>query len=424
MPAIIAAIAGGALAAGGSIGSGAMQAGGSASAANAAKRAQLAAWGITDPIYRQSLGYLDPYRKAGTDALWRLRDLMGYTPGASSASGGWLQPITYGEGEKTLKDMLGFGMPEAFSDINQADLRKILGYDMSEAFRGVSPRDISRLSGVDWQKPFDPVTLKRLERATGQDYQSLLTPMTGEQFLAGIDPGYQWRQDQAQQAIERSAAARGNVLGGGTLRDLQDRSQGLASQEYQAAWDRDMARRTMALQEFASTYGRMMGNKQNAQAGLSAAAAALQNQQGARQAGIGSALGLLETNKARQAAGLGFAQNVRNTNLANQWANRNFQYSALADLLNQGASAASGSANLAGGRASAGMGVGQNIGATAAQAGLAGASGWANALQGVSNAAQGTYGNYLLADYMRNKQSTQKYGYDYGTGSEMDNWYF
>jgi hypothetical protein len=52
------------------------------------------------------------------------------------------------------------------------------------------------------------------------------------------DPGYQFRMDQGQQALERSAAARGGLMSGAALKDTARFSQGLASQDYQAAFDR------------------------------------------------------------------------------------------------------------------------------------------------------------------------------------------
>lgn len=53
-----------------------------------------------------------------------------------------------------------------------------------------------------------------------------------------IDPGYAFREQQSEQALERSAAAHGGVDNGGYLRDLNTFSQGNASQEYQKAFDR------------------------------------------------------------------------------------------------------------------------------------------------------------------------------------------
>ena len=55
-----------------------------------------------------------------------------------------------------------------------------------------------------------------------------------------FDPGYQFRLSEGQRALERSAAARGGLQGGGTLRALTRYSQGEASQEYANAFDRFM----------------------------------------------------------------------------------------------------------------------------------------------------------------------------------------
>ena len=57
------------------------------------------------------------------------------------------------------------------------------------------------------------------------------------EFLA-TNPAYQFRQQEAQKALERSAAARGGLLSGQFAKALQERSQGLASQEFSNAYDR------------------------------------------------------------------------------------------------------------------------------------------------------------------------------------------
>ena len=53
-----------------------------------------------------------------------------------------------------------------------------------------------------------------------------------------IDPGYAFRLQQGQQALQKSALARGGLLGGGTLKSLTNYAQGLASTEYQNAYNR------------------------------------------------------------------------------------------------------------------------------------------------------------------------------------------
>ncbi len=45
-------------------------------------------------------------------------------------------------------------------------------------------------------------------------------------------PGYQFQQEQGILAIDKSAAARGLLMSGGTLRELQRYGQGLASSEF------------------------------------------------------------------------------------------------------------------------------------------------------------------------------------------------
>jgi hypothetical protein len=57
------------------------------------------------------------------------------------------------------------------------------------------------------------------------------------EFLA-TNPAYQFRQQEAQKALERSAASRGGLMSGQFAKALQERSQGLASQEFANAYDR------------------------------------------------------------------------------------------------------------------------------------------------------------------------------------------
>lgn len=60
-------------------------------------------------------------------------------------------------------------------------------------------------------------------------------------------PGYQFRLNQGQQGIERSAAARGLLRTGGTLKDIGEYNQNFASNEYSNEFNR-------ALQTFATNY--------------------------------------------------------------------------------------------------------------------------------------------------------------------------
>ena len=56
--------------------------------------------------------------------------------------------------------------------------------------------------------------------------------------VLGNDPAYQFRMQEGQKALERSAAARGGLSSGGTMKALARYGQGLASEEYNNRWNR------------------------------------------------------------------------------------------------------------------------------------------------------------------------------------------
>lgn len=58
------------------------------------------------------------------------------------------------------------------------------------------------------------------------------------------DPGYAFRLSEGTKAIERSAAARGGLLSGATLKGITRYGQDFASNEYQNAYNRFQANRT------------------------------------------------------------------------------------------------------------------------------------------------------------------------------------
>jgi hypothetical protein len=78
---------------------------------------------------------------------------------------------------------------------------------------------------------------------------------TPEMFAKGQDPGYQFRLKEGMQGLERSAAARGGLLSGGTLKGIQRYGQDMASQEYQNAFNRYQAERTGTLNPLQSLAG-------------------------------------------------------------------------------------------------------------------------------------------------------------------------
>ena len=66
------------------------------------------------------------------------------------------------------------------------------------------------------------------------------------------DPGYQFRLDQGHKQIEHSAAARGTVLTGGTLKDLSQFNQDYASSEFDKVYARSLG-------EYQQAYAKALG---------------------------------------------------------------------------------------------------------------------------------------------------------------------
>jgi hypothetical protein len=66
---------------------------------------------------------------------------------------------------------------------------------------------------------------------------------------------YQFRMQQGQQALERSAAARGGLMSGGFMKGLDRYSQGLASDEYGNQWNR-----LLGIAQMGQGSGQSLGN--------------------------------------------------------------------------------------------------------------------------------------------------------------------
>ena len=73
------------------------------------------------------------------------------------------------------------------------------------------------------------------------------------------DPGYQFRLEEGNKAIERKASARGFLQSGRTMKSLGRHSQGLASQEYEAAYGRSRSEHGMRYGQSQDAYGRKLG---------------------------------------------------------------------------------------------------------------------------------------------------------------------
>ena len=93
------------------------------------------------------------------------------------------------------------------------------------------------------------------------------------------DPGYQFRLAQGQKALERSAAARGNLLTGGTAQAEQRYGQDYASNEYQNVYNRSLQQYQLGYNQFEQNQANKF-NRYASVAGLGQTAAGQLSQAG------------------------------------------------------------------------------------------------------------------------------------------------
>lgn len=121
---------------------------------------------------------------------------------------------------------------------------------------------------IGLQEPFRQLGVNALAQYPAA---AAYTPFGMDQFQA--DPGYQFRMSEGLKALERSAAARGILSSGQTLKDITRFGQDTASQEYQNAFARYLTERQQKLapleyqiglgQNAASNQGVNIGNTAN-----------------------------------------------------------------------------------------------------------------------------------------------------------------
>jgi len=100
----------------------------------------------------------------------------------------------------------------------------------------------------------------------GYDPASAMRNFGASDFQA--DPGYAFRLSEGMKALDRTAASRGGLLSGATLKGAQQYGQGLASQEYQNAFNRYQANRAQQAQEYGNAFNRFQTERTNTLAPL------------------------------------------------------------------------------------------------------------------------------------------------------------
>ena len=163
---------------------------------------------------------------------------------------------------------------QAAADANAAQERMFQKQiELQEPFRQggmTAQQEIMQLLGIGGDK-------------TAAGYGSLGKAFGTEQFQQ--DPGYAFRQSEGMKALERSAAARGNLMSGSTMKGIQRFGQDLASQEYQNAFNRYQTERAAKLNPLQS----LMGSGQSSANVLTGAAGQMGQNEAANLYGAGQA---------------------------------------------------------------------------------------------------------------------------------------
>lgn len=169
----------------------------------------------------------------------------------------------------------------------------------------------------------------RLESMLGRG--EALAQRIGGQTNPMQDPGYQFRQQQGEQAIMRANAAQGGRAGGRAMKELANFNQGLASQEYGAAHQRQLAENSQLMSLLGQQYGAAGNVDQMRQAALfnqagrtdAAGQQGIQNSLAAQLAAQQNqmALGQYGLNAQSQMGQLALQQGMQNADLHRQYGN-------------------------------------------------------------------------------------------------------
>ena len=120
----------------------------------------------------------------------------------------------------------------------QADAAENAANTQAQAARDANATQLDMFNrSADMQAPWRQAGSNALNQIQNQlSSANWNTPFDASMMQA--DPGYQFRMDQGQKALQRQLSAGGKYFSGGALKDMQGFTQGLASQEFGNAFNR------------------------------------------------------------------------------------------------------------------------------------------------------------------------------------------
>jgi len=228
---------------------------------------------LQERMYNQNIELAQPFYDTGVSSMGRLADLLGLQGGSTQSRNQIYQDLLsqYTSQSAVPNGLLSIGgqtfnvdkyldpqVTNSMLGIDDTGRNSLSGARQSVLANYAQSGDIeSALSGYGGQllspvskevTDYDALNTAVEEVLKGQELPSDFGALTERFDLTKFeeDPGYQYRQQQAQQALERGMAAQGVTLGGGgfgninpqVAKALQEQSQGMASQEYGSAYNR------------------------------------------------------------------------------------------------------------------------------------------------------------------------------------------
>ena len=218
-----------------------------------------------------------PQEDPGQGLIWQWSDAVGWhriqgpdyvpdVPDQVSPEGGPQKPTTHpgqgfewfynpasGNWDRRAETHPGSSGPTPGGDIRPGEFLE----PWSGSFNsGPAPDPFSYAPGEHGYRPLN----ERFNYAPGEHgYQPLNERFNFNSDDLMKDPGYKFRLEEGNKAIERNAASRGFLQSGRTMKSLGQYSQGLASQEYGKAYGRELGEFGIREGQSKDAYGRELG---------------------------------------------------------------------------------------------------------------------------------------------------------------------
>jgi hypothetical protein len=300
-----------------SLGGAALGASAAGSAADKQAASAAQANNLQSNMFQQQQAAYEPWRQAGLSALYGPGGMLVRQDGGTGV----------GQDAANLQAKKDAFIAQKLNEYNQEKqgiLDKYHGFATKDTYDQInaafSPDELQKKAQDEWAS--SPDAKQEFASSKYMLDPSLTRAFSMDDFQK--DPGYDFRMQEGQKALERSAAAKGGLMGGGFGKALSRYGQDYASNEYQNAYNRfnnDQGNRFNRLSALSG-----LGQTANAQIGQAGQNYAnqvgnnytgLANAQGAAGVAQSNALGNGLSGLAQ--AGMGYAANQQQQNWMDQW---------------------------------------------------------------------------------------------------------